>query len=142
MFLAMVLLLSSNQCDVCSAFLTENASREAQYPAPLIHNCHIFQKIWGTKMTCLLLPLHMSLHKEHRSIKKWVPPLIFINIEINDIFITFVFFSHHSSLATIVPKSGFLHRPVWVQRDFQKLHKIFRLSQWFLSCFRVYCFRL
>jgi hypothetical protein len=125
---------------VCSAFLTGNASREARYPTLLIHNCHIFQIIWDTKMTCLLLPLHISLHKEHTSIKKLVPLLIFINIKINGRFLTFVFFFHYSSLATTIPKSGFLPRPVLVQSDFQKLYKIFRLSQRFFSCFWVYCF--
>jgi hypothetical protein len=131
MFLTMVFLLYFNRCAVCSAFLIRNASRETRYSAPLKHNCHIFHTIWGTKVTCLLLPLHMSLHKEHRSIKKLVSTLIFINIEINGRFLT----SHHSSLATTVPKSGFLPRQVLVQSDFQKLYKIFRLSQWFLSCF-------
>jgi hypothetical protein len=83
---------------------------------------------------------YMSLHKVHRSINKFISPLIFINIEINDRFPTFVFFSHHSSLATSVPKSGFLPMPVLVQSDLQKLYKIFRLSQRFLSCFWIYCF--
>jgi hypothetical protein len=60
----------------------------------------------------------MSLHKEHKNIKKLVTPLIFINIEINDMFLTFVFSSHHWSLAMTVPKFGFLPRSVLVQSDF------------------------
>jgi hypothetical protein len=140
MFLTMVLLLSFNRCAVCSAFLTGNASREARYPALLIHNCHIFQIIWGTKMTCLLLPLHMSLHKEHASIKKLVPPLIFINIKINGISLTFVFFSHHSSLATTVPNLDSSQGQYWSKTILKNYTKSLDYFKWFLICFRVYCF--
>jgi hypothetical protein len=129
-----------NRCGVCSAILTRNASREARYSVHLKHNCHIFHTIWETKTTCLILPLHMSLHKEHRSANKFISPLIFINIEINDRFLTFVFSSHHSLLDMRVPTSGFLPRHVLVQSNFQKFYKIFILSQRFLSCFWVYYF--